>query len=110
VFITTLQATNEVEGNYFGMDAKRRILIVSFLNYIQEKNVGRPRNQKQLRLQNFYRVRLVAWKRRPGSGGLEAAAWRHEMHTENLPAFRLCEPHQKIATAAPFLCLPTFFS
>jgi len=35
------------------MDAKRRILIVSFLNYIQEKKVGRPRNTEAVAVANF---------------------------------------------------------
>jgi hypothetical protein len=39
MFFTTLQVTEEVKGYFFLM-----ILIVGFLNHIQEKNVGRQRN------------------------------------------------------------------
>jgi hypothetical protein len=43
-FITTLKATHEVEGDFFFpdiIDRKRRILVVSFLDCIQKKSMGK---------------------------------------------------------------------
>ena len=91
MFFATLQATNEVEGNYFWTDAKRKILIVSFLNYIQEKNCGKAEKYRSSR---GYKI-LMGFALWPGSGrcGLPSPKYipiTRLCRWQNSPAFRLC--------------------
>ena len=106
-------------------DAKRKIFIVSFLNYIQEKNCWEGwEMQKQSRLQNFDGVSPVARKWE------SSAACRHrstylllgyvDARTHPLSGYvqvivqgwtpsKNCD-RGWVSPSPAFLCLPTFFS